>query len=83
MGFIGFSAGSKFLLSELSGSIRAVLSLLAGLVLTTFTLVFSGVYLASPYLELTSSVPPMQQLAMFLDHRLFQLLTLQLLTAWD
>ena len=64
MGFIGFSAGSKFLLSELSGSLRAVLSLLAGLVLTTFTLVCTGMHLAAPYLDLTKNASPIERSAM-------------------
>ena len=49
MGFIGFSAGSKFLLSELSGSLKQVLSLLLGLVSVTYALVLSGLMLASPW----------------------------------
>ena len=48
MGFIGFSAGSKFLLSELRGQMRPVLCLLTGLVGTTYLLVGCGVWFASP-----------------------------------
>ena len=54
MGFIGFSAGSKFLLSELRGSLGPVLCLLAVLVGTTYTLVGCGIWLASPYLSMTA-----------------------------
>ena len=66
MGFIGFSAGSKFLLSELEGSLTQVLSLLAGLVGITYALVLGGIGLASPWLELTSSSPPHEVLSIAL-----------------
>ena len=42
MGFIGFSAGSKFLLSELRGQLRLVMSVLLGLVGVTYALVLGG-----------------------------------------
>ena len=57
MGFIGFSAGSKFLLSELQGSLRLFLTLLAGLVCVTYCFVFTGFFFASPWLSLTASQP--------------------------
>ena len=63
MGFIGFSAGSKFLLSELQGSLKPVLSVLFGLVSVTYCLVLVGVYLASPYLSFTASLPQEQVVA--------------------
>ena len=58
MGFIGFSAGSKFLLSELSGSLKAVLYLLVGQLIAIYVLVFGGITLASPWLQITSDGPP-------------------------
>ena len=66
MGFIGFSAGSKFLLSELEGSLKSVLSLLFGLVSVTYLLVLGGLSLASPYLQLTADEPPHQRLGIIL-----------------
>ena len=66
MGFIGFSAGSKFLLSELRGSLRPVLCLLAGLVGTTYLLVGFGVWFASPWLSLTSGATAEQRVAVSL-----------------
>lgn len=48
MGFIGFSAGSKFLLSELADNVKQIVSLLVGLVATTYFLVFVGLNMASP-----------------------------------
>jgi len=64
MGFIGFSAGSKFVPCDLSGSLRSVLFLLAGLVVTTFTLVITGMSVASPYLALTNSATPVERISM-------------------
>ena len=66
MGFIGFSAGSKFLLSELRGQMRPVLCLLAGLVGTTYLLVGCGVWFASPWLSLTSDATAEKRLAVAL-----------------
>ena len=67
MGFIGFSAGSKFLLSELRGpALKAILSLLVGLVTVTYVLVFTCLYLLSPYLELTSKEDPHNVIAICL-----------------
>jgi Kef-type K+ transport system membrane component KefB len=66
MGFIGFSAGSKFLLSELAGSLRPVLSLLLGLVSVTYLLVLGGLGLASPWLQLTAGSPPSEVLSIIL-----------------
>ena len=66
MGFIGFSAGSKFLLSELRGQMRPVLCLLTGLVGTTYLLVGCGVWFASPWLSLTSDATTEQRLAVAL-----------------
>ena len=66
MGFIGFSAGSKFLLSELQGSLRPILSLLCGLVCVTYCLVLSGLLFASPWLALTAGRPPTEVLAICL-----------------
>ena len=66
MGFIGFSAGSKFLLSELSGSLKPVLTLLGGLVGTTYLLVLSGMLLAAPLLPLMDGVTTGRALAIAL-----------------
>lgn len=66
MGFIGFSAGSKFLLSELRGQMRPVLCLLTGLVGTTYLLVGCGVWFASPWLSLTSDATTEQRVAVAL-----------------
>ena len=66
MGFIGFSAGSKFLLSELRGQMRPVLCLLTGLVGTTYLLVGCGVWFASPWLSLTSDATAEKRLAVAL-----------------
>ena len=66
MGFIGFSAGSKFLLSELRGQMKPVLCLLTGLVGTTYLLVGCGVWFASPWLSLTSDATAEQRLAVAL-----------------
>ena len=66
MGFIGFSAGSKFLLSELRGQMRPVLCLLTGLVVTTYLLVGCGVWFASPWLSLTSDATTEQRVAVAL-----------------
>ena len=46
MGFIGFSAGSKFLLSELRGQLRLVMAVL-GLVGVTYALVLGGLMAAA------------------------------------
>ena len=66
MGFIGFSAGSKFLLSELQGNLRQILSLLFGLVVTTYCLVLLGLMLASPWLALTAGRPQAEAIAIAL-----------------
>ncbi len=63
MGFIGFTAGSKFLLSELKGTLKPVLILLVALVVGTYAIVLVGVLAASPWLELTrpgGPAPPLQ-----------------------
>ena len=66
MGFIGFSAGAKFLLSELTGSLKPILSLLVSLVLITYVLVFGGMLCASPWLEVSAGEPPSSVMAIAL-----------------
>jgi len=63
MGFIGFSAGTKFLLSDMEGTIQPTLVLLTALVLVTYGLVGSCFYFAAPYLPLTAGQTPEVQLA--------------------
>ena len=58
MGFIGFSAGTKFLLSDMEGTIQPTLVLLTALVLVTYGLVGSCFYFAAPYLPLTAGQTP-------------------------
>ena len=63
MGFIGFSAGTKFLLSDMEGTIQPTLVLLTALVLVTYGLVGSCFYFAAPYLPLTADQTPEVQQA--------------------
>ena len=55
MGFIGFSVGSKFLLSELRGSLRHTIGVLLGQLLLIYPLVFGGIYFLAPWLEVCAS----------------------------
>ena len=66
MGFIGFSAGSKFLLSELRGQLRLVMSVLLGLVGVTYALVLGGLMAAAPFLPLTANMEPRESFAVAL-----------------
>ena len=66
MGFIGFSAGSKFLLSEIRGSLRHTIGVLLGQLLLIYPLVFAGVYFLAPWLELTARATPDEVLAISL-----------------
>mmetsp|Transcript_5376 Transcript_5376/g.16442 ORF Transcript_5376/g.16442 Transcript_5376/m.16442 type:complete len:762 (-) Transcript_5376:148-2433(-) len=66
MGFIGFSAGTKFLLTELHGSLKPLLILLVNLILTTYTMVGTGFWLLSPLLPLTADYSAPKRLAVSL-----------------
>ena len=58
MGFIGFSAGAKFLLSELSGSLKTILLVILGQTVAIYALVFSTIFFLAPMLELTAGRSP-------------------------
>ena len=66
MGFIGLSAGAKFLLSELQGSLRPVLYMIAGQLVCIYACVFGGLLLAAPWLELLADREPPQVVAIAL-----------------
>ena len=66
MGFIGFSAGAKFLLSELTGSLKVIISLTCGVVVISYVLVFSGMYLCAPWLEVSAGQSPSNVMAIAL-----------------
>ena len=66
MGFIGFSAGAKFLLSELEGSLKPMLTLLGVQFAFVYSFVLGGMWLAAPHLALMAERPPEQVIAISL-----------------
>ena len=66
MGYIGFAAGAKFLLSDLRGSLKPTLLLMGSVLSATYLIVLAGVYLASPWLEITAGASRAHRLAVAL-----------------